>query len=39
MPIDGDYTIGTKIFMQSCSGCHSLDMNTQKKKTTGPALG
>jgi cytochrome c2 len=39
MPIDGDFVEGSKVFMRNCSGCHTLDSNTQKKNSSGPALG
>ncbi|KRX06525.1 Cytochrome c-like domain [Pseudocohnilembus persalinus] len=39
IPVDGDFVEGSQVYMRNCSGCHSLESNTQAKKTTGPALG
>ncbi|KAL4460836.1 hypothetical protein ABPG74_016308 [Tetrahymena malaccensis] len=39
IPVDGDFVEGSRVFMQYCSSCHSLETNNQGRKTTGPALG
>jgi len=40
IPIDGDYINGSRVFMRSCAGCHTLDhSNEGRQSVTGPPLG